>query len=877
MALRTWSQWSIEWKLPLLQGVVLVSVIAALSVTAYVQVERSAKATARDRLNNVVQQYATAIDTSARQVKTTADTTGRRPAIRSYLRSPSPANRAGALAALRYTGSQPGMVAAVTLWDARGRRLLSIGPDTARVDSAFIRRRLAAADAGGAGAWVDSFRVVHDTVAYPVVAPINDRDTRLGYLVQWRYVVTTPQSQEVTLRLIGSDAALYVGNGPAGTWSDLLRAAPPPPVSPRPGELMQYDRPGRGEQFAVAAQLTLAPWIVLIEFPRGTVLAPARQFLRRLIGLAAFFLAAGLLAAWAASRWITRPIRVLTTASTAMEGGGQEVPRVPVDRKDELGRLAEAFNRAAEAVHRVQRGLEDTVAERTRELQNALGMIQESEHRLSQILESLPVAVYVVDDAGRPRFANRVSREILGRGIAPDARAEDLAQVYHAYRTTTGDPYPGDEQPIVYALRGEEAHAADLEIRRPDRAVRIEVWAAPVFDREGRLASAVAAFTDITERERERGEIERLNLELRASEQLFRNVALTANDGIVMMDAAGRITHVNPGAERIFGYRAAELVGQPVTVLMPERFHGAHRQGLARFLESGEAKVIGRTVELAGRREDGSEFPLELSLATWTRDQKPAFCGIIRDITRRKENEAALQRYAAELESANAELESFSYSVSHDLRAPLRAIDGFARILEEDHGSRLDREARRLLGVIRGSASSMGQLIDDLLTFSRLSRKSLEPGEINMTALARAAAEDCRAAAGASTARITVATLPPVRGDGALLRQAWINLLSNAVKFTRKEPEPAIEVGVANGQEGTVFFVRDNGVGFDMRYADKLFGVFQRLHRAEEFEGTGVGLAIVHRVIHRHGGRVWAESAPGKGATFYFVLPGGET
>jgi signal transduction histidine kinase len=234
------------------------------------------------------------------------------------------------------------------------------------------------------------------------------------------------------------------------------------------------------------------------------------------------------------------------------------------------------------------------------------------------------------------------------------------------------------------------------------------------------------------------------------------------------------------------------------------------------------------------------------------------------------ELEQRVAERTAELQAVNRELESFSYSVSHDLRAPLRAIDGFARMLEEDYGERLDDEGRRLLGVVRGSSRQMGQLIDDLLDFSRLGRQAIARRPLDMAALAR---EVAATLTHGSAARVAVGALPPAHADAALLRQVWANLIGNALKYSGKRAEPRIAVGGGAEAGEDVYWVRDNGVGFDMRYADKLFGVFQRLHGADEFPGTGVGLAIVQRVVARHGGRVWAQGRAGEGACFYFALP----
>jgi signal transduction histidine kinase len=251
-----------------------------------------------------------------------------------------------------------------------------------------------------------------------------------------------------------------------------------------------------------------------------------------------------------------------------------------------------------------------------------------------------------------------------------------------------------------------------------------------------------------------------------------------------------------------------------------------------------------------------------------------------RQAAERKQAEEAIQelnanlvRHAARLEAANKELESFSYSISHDLRAPLRAIDGFARMLQEDHGDRLDDEGRRRLEKISNGTRKMSALIDDLLEFSRLGRSPLSPGAIDMTALVREVVDEIQSVPGQRVPRCILKPLPAALGDRALIRQVWINLLSNAVKFTGHRDAPLMEIGGSSEDAENVYYVKDNGTGFDMRHYDKLFRVFQRLHSSAEFPGTGAGLAIVQRVVSRHGGRVWAESKVDVGAEFYFTLP----
>lgn len=454
---------------------------------------------------------------------------------------------------------------------------------------------------------------------------------------------------------------------------------------------------------------------------------------------------------------------------------------------------------------------------------------------------------------------------------------------------TVMERYPGFETTKMFAalrhcMESRTAGSAEFDFTYPDGAKAwFEFSIQPVP--EGLFILSL----DITARKRVEAELRALNAELErrveartaqlenANLVLARHAAIVdfSDDAIIGKTLDGLITSWNDGAERLLGYSAGEMIGKPVSLLIP----ASRMEEESRILERLRTNQQSAHFETVRRKKDGGEVDVSVTVSP-IRDSAGVVIGaskIARDITDAKRTRDALTLAKNAAEAANRELESFSYSVAHDLRAPLRSIDGFSHALLEDYGEKFDAEGKKYLSFIRESAQHMAQLIDDLLALSHVTRSDFRSEAVDLSRLARAAVTRLQANQPERRVDVVIQDGLAVEGDPRLLSVLLDNLLGNAWKFTGKRSEACIELCAKPGDGGVpVYFVRDNGAGFDMTFVSKLFGVFQRLHAASEFEGTGVGLATAQRVVSRHGGRIWAEGDTNRGATFYFTLSGSE-
>lgn len=474
---------------------------------------------------------------------------------------------------------------------------------------------------------------------------------------------------------------------------------------------------------------------------------------------------------------------------------------------------------------------------------------------------------YLVDlETGRMTWSPQLFRI---HGFEPDAFEPDRDTVL---RFIFPPDQAGFEEHIIYASQKDGFGEYECRIRKPDGSLRLVRFSTQALDAPagGSPLLILGTVQDITDRKKS-------EQALRQREALLAAIVENIPLDLWVCDASGRYLLQTPISLALAGNLVGKQVEDlPFTPDLINNFKERHARALAGEVISEEV-----TYELLGEQR----HVLSVHSPIIDDGEVLGFVGLNVDLTERKKTEEEIKGLneqleervrlrTTELQTANRELEAFAYSVSHDLRAPLRAIQGFAHVLSEDYRDALPAEARHYLSRVQSNTLHMARLIDDLLELSRLARMEMRRREVDMGVLLEEAYTSLQSAdASDLDVEIKVVDLPVVQGDPMLLRQVWANLLGNALKYTSKQPKARIEVGCTTSTSEYTFWVKDNGAGFDMAYAHKLFGVFQRLHRAEDYEGTGIGLANVKRIIQRHGGRVWAEGAVGLGASFYFTLP----
>jgi PAS domain S-box-containing protein len=542
--------------------------------------------------------------------------------------------------------------------------------------------------------------------------------------------------------------------------------------------------------------------------------------------------------------------------------------------------------------------LESEIAER-RHLEEAR---HESEERFRKIFEEGPLGMAIVGmdyrfvkvNATLCRMTGYTEQELTGRSFADITHPEDLA---------------ADLELAAKVFNGKLAFY-QLEkryIKKSGEPLWIHLTASVIRDAAGAPLYGLAMVEDITERKQAEEEICRVHedLEIRVqertaelaranqilaaeiaerqraeaalqkSEASMRAIVDAALDCIIAIDHQGRIVEFNPAATETFGYARHEAIGKQLAeLIIPPAWRERHYQGMAHYLATGESPILGKRLEMPAIRADGTELLVELAVVPLPWHEQPRFTAYLRDITQRKRAEEALQQTAQELARSNTELEQFAYVASHDLQEPLRMVSGYLQLLQRHYKGRLDTDADEFITYAVDGATRMQRLIHDLLDYSRVGtrQKALRPTDSEQV-LARAL-DNLRLTIAESGAVVTHDPLPTVLADDLQLLQVMQNLLGNALKFRSQQPP---QVHVTATRQGTewVFAVRDNGIGLDPAYAKRIFVIFQRLHSRTEYPGTGIGLAICKKIIERHGGRIWVESAPGKGATFFFTLPTG--
>jgi PAS domain S-box-containing protein len=479
--------------------------------------------------------------------------------------------------------------------------------------------------------------------------------------------------------------------------------------------------------------------------------------------------------------------------------------------------------------------------------------LRESESKLRAFITNVPAILFSIDRSGVITMAEGLGMDVL-KFVEGGIVGHSVAELY-------GD-MPGVMDSVKRALGGESL-VTTMQLQQ----LFFEVAYSPIHAPDGTVTGVIGVAHDITVRHKAEQALE-------ISERRVRLIIENAYDAYVAMDREGMIVDWNPQAERVFGWSREEAMGRLLSeTIIPQRMRAQHMQGLVHYLHTGEGPVLNRRIEMQALRRDGQEFPVEMTISTMRIEDNVIFSAFIHDISDRIRAKEELERTAAELRRSNEELEQFAYIASHDLQEPLRMVASYTQLLERRYAAQLDDAAREFIGYAVDGARRMQGFITGLLRYSRVGTERQVMQRVDLGEVFEAAIANLRIAIEESVAKVEARDLPVVQGDTRMLTQLLQNLIGNALKFRKAGTPPLVEVWGEREGDFWRISVRDNGIGLDPQFSERVFTIFQRLHTRDEYEGTGLGLAICKKIVERHGGRIWVESKEGEGATFSFTLP----